>query len=209
VFSSSEVYGKSARVPFHEDDDLVLGATSVLRWSYACGKAADEFMALAHAHEGRLPVTVVRCFNTCGPRQTDAYGMVIPTFLGCALRGEPITVYGGGDQTRCFSYVGDVVRGVLLLAASEATSGEVFNIGTQEEICILDLARRIKDLAGSASPIVTIPYEEVYGRSFEDMSRRVPDLSKIKRYVGYTPQVSLDELLRITIADVAATVRIE
>jgi UDP-glucose 4-epimerase len=208
IFSSSEVYGKGARVPFHEDDDLVLGATGVLRWSYACGKAADEFMALAYAHEKQLPVTVVRCFNTCGPRQRGDYGMVIPRFIESALKGDPISVYGPGDQTRCFSYVGDVVRGVLLLADSEATSGEVFNIGTQEEISVLDLARRIKALTGSSSPIVTIPYEEVYGRSFEDMSRRVPDLSKIHQYVGYSPRVSLDQLLRLTLADFAASSRI-
>jgi UDP-glucose 4-epimerase len=208
LFSSSEVYGKGNGTLLKEGDDQVLGPTSVSRWSYATGKAVDEFLAFSYWHERQLPVVIVRCFNTCGPRQRGDYGMVIPRFVESALRGEPISVYGRGDQTRCFSYVGDVLRGVLLLAASDATSGEVFNIGSQEEISIIDLAHRIKELTGSASPIVTIPYEEVYGRSFEDMSRRVPDLTKIHQYVGYTPEVSLDELLRLTIADSSDTLRI-
>jgi UDP-glucose 4-epimerase len=204
IFSSSEVYGKGARVPFHEDDDLVLGATSVLRWSYACGKAADEFMALAYAHERHLPVTVVRCFNTCGPRQTDAYGMVIPTFLNSALQGKAIPVHGDGSQTRCFSYVGDVVRGVLLLADSNATFGQVYNIGNDEEVSILGLAQRILQMVDSRSRIVYVPYREVYGAHFEDMARRVPSLEKIQAVVGYSPEVSLEQLLEITLAAVRA-----
>ncbi|HVP38740.1 MAG TPA: GDP-mannose 4,6-dehydratase [Candidatus Saccharimonadales bacterium] len=204
IFSSSEVYGKGARVPFHEDDDLVLGSTGVLRWSYACGKAADEFMAIAYSHERGLPVTVVRCFNTCGPRQTDAYGMVVPTFLTRALRGDPIPVHGDGSQTRCFSYVGDVVHGVLLLADSAATTGQVYNIGNDEEVSILGLAQRILQLVDSRSRIVYVPYREVYGPHFEDMARRVPSLEKIRAAVGYRPEVSLEQLLEITLAAVRA-----
>ena len=204
LFSSSEVYGKGARVPFHEDDDLVLGATSVLRWSYACGKAADEFMALAYSHDRGLPVTVVRCFNTCGPRQSDAYGMVIPTFLGRALRGESIPVHGDGSQTRCFSFVGDVVRGVLLLADCPAAVGQVYNIGNDEEISILGLAQRILQMADSRSRVVHVPYREVYGPHFEDMPRRVPSLEKIRATVGYQPEVSLEQLLEMTLASVKA-----
>ncbi|MBI5837946.1 MAG: GDP-mannose 4,6-dehydratase [Candidatus Eisenbacteria bacterium] len=208
LFSSSEVYGKGSGEPLKETDDQVLGPTSVSRWSYATGKAVDEFLAFSYWHEKKLPVVIVRCFNTCGPRQRGEYGMVIPRFIESALRGEPISVYGGGEQTRCFSYVGDVVRGVLLLAATDTTNGEIFNIGTQEEISILGLADRIKRFTGSTAPVVTIPYEEVYGRSFEDMERRVPNLSKIHRYVGYEPHVSLDELLRLTIADISLQVGI-
>jgi UDP-glucose 4-epimerase len=208
LFSSSEVYGKGSGAPLKEGDDQVLGPTSVSRWSYATGKAVDEFLAFSYFHEKKLPMVIVRCFNTCGPRQRSEYGMVIPRFIESALSGEPISVYGSGEQTRCFSYVGDVVRGVLMLVDSDATNGEVFNIGTQEEISILDLARRIKLATGSKSPIVTIPYDEVYGRSFEDMSRRVPDLTKIHRYVGFSPQVSLDELLRLTVADISARIDI-
>ncbi|MBI5836979.1 MAG: GDP-mannose 4,6-dehydratase [Candidatus Eisenbacteria bacterium] len=199
IFSSSEVYGKGARVPFHEDDDLVLGATGVLRWSYACGKAADEFMAMAYSYERHLPVTVVRCFNTCGPRQSDAYGMVIPTFLNRALRGEAVPVHGDGSQTRCFSYVGDVVRGVLLLADSEVTAGQVYNIGNDEEVSILGLAQRILQMVDSRSRIMYVPYREVYGPHFEDMARRVPSLEKIQAAVGYRPEVSLEQLLEITL----------
>jgi UDP-glucose 4-epimerase len=146
-----------------------------------------------------LPVVIVRCFNTCGPRQTGRYGMVVPRFIRRAITGQPIQIYGTGEQTRCFSYVGDVVRGVLLLSDCEKAVGEVFNIGTDEEVSIAALAERIKTLTGSKSPIVRMPYEEVYGSSFEDMARRVPDLTKIKSYVGYQPRVTLDELLAMTI----------
>ena len=204
LFSSSEVYGKGSGAPLREDDDQLLGPTSISRWSYATGKAVDEFLALAYWNEKQLPVVIVRCFNTCGPRQRGDYGMVIPRFIESALRGEPIAVYGTGEQSRCFSYVGDVVRGVLMLADDKGTSGQVFNIGTTEEIKVMNLARKIKELTRSESPVITIPYEEVYGKSFEDMNKRVPDLTKIHSYVGYTPRVSLEELLRKTIADLAA-----
>lgn len=201
VFSSSEVYGKGAKVPFHEDDDRLMGPTHKLRWSYACGKAVDECLAQSYWQQRRLPVVVVRCFNTCGPRQTGAYGMVIPNMIVRALRGEPILVFGDGRQTRCFSSVTDVVRGVLLLADTRAAEGEVFNIGTDEEVSVLELAQRIQAMCRSASDIQFVAYEEIYGNSFEDMRRRVPDLGKIRRVVGYVPEVSLDQLLEETILD--------
>lgn len=204
LFSSSEVYGKGASIPFHEDDDRLLGPTSVLRWSYAASKAVDEFLALGYHHERRLPVTVVRCFNTCGPRQSPHYGMVIPRFVERALRNEPILVYGDGLQSRCFSSVHDVVRGVLMLADEPRAVGEVFNIGTQEEVSVADLARRVKALTGSSSPIETVGYEAIYGSRFEDMQRRVPSLDKIRSIVGYEPQVTLDQLLHDTIEHVRA-----
>jgi UDP-glucose 4-epimerase len=205
LFSSSEVYGKGVTVPFSEDDDRVLGPTHKLRWSYACGKTVDEYLAQAYWQQRRLPVIVVRCFNTCGPRQTGAYGMVIPNMITRALRGESILVFGDGQQSRCFSAVADVVRGVLLLSESTNAEGEVFNVGTDEETTIMDLARRIRRMCGSESPIDTVPYEQVYGDSFEDMRRRVPDLRKIRRFVGYRPQISLDELLDLTIRDTCET----
>jgi UDP-glucose 4-epimerase len=199
LFSTSEVYGKSDAVPFAESDDRVMGPTSVSRWGYASSKAVDEFLALAYHRMHGLPVVIVRCFNTCGPRQSGHYGMVVPRIIQRALAGQPIEVYGDGQQTRCFSFVGDVVRGVLLLTDCSKAYGEVFNIGTDEEVTINQLASRIRDLCGSSSPIVRIPYEEIYGSSFEDLRRRVPDLSKIDAYVGYRPQVRLDDLLALTI----------
>jgi UDP-glucose 4-epimerase len=202
LFSSSEVYGKGASIPFRESDDRLLGPTSVLRWSYAASKAVDEFLALGYYHERRLPVVVVRCFNTCGPRQSPHYGMVIPRFVERALADEPILVYGDGLQSRCFSSVHDVVRGVLMLADEPRAYGEVFNIGTMEEVSVGDLARRIKTLTDSRSVIEAVEYEAVYGSRFEDMQRRVPDLAKIHALVGYEPQVTLDELLRETIEHV-------
>ena len=201
LFSSSEVYGKGVAVPFAEDDDRVMGPTHKLRWSYACGKAVDESLALAYHEQKRLPVTIVRCFNTCGPRQTGAYGMVIPNMVVRALRDEPILVYGDGAQSRCFSAVHDVVRGVLLLADAPGAVGEVFNIGTDEEVTVLELAERIRKLCSSQSTIETLPYEHVYGRSFEDMRRRVPSLVKIGKAVGYRPEIRLDQLLEATIRD--------
>jgi UDP-glucose 4-epimerase len=208
LFSSSEVYGKGTTVPFAEDDDRVLGPTHKLRWSYACGKAVDECLAQAYWQQQQLPVTIVRCFNTCGPRQTGAYGMVIPSMITRALRDEPILVFGDGGQSRCFSAVQDVVRGVLMLADEPATVGEVFNIGTDEEITIGVLAERIRDLCGSRSAIEIVDYEDVYGRSFEDMRRRVPDLDKIARIVGYRPEVKLDQLLEMTIRDIREQMRV-
>jgi UDP-glucose 4-epimerase len=197
--SSSEVYGKGASVPFSEDDDRLIGPTHKLRWSYACGKEVDECLAHAyHQHKG-LPVVIVRCFNTCGPRQSEAYGMVIPNMVQRALAGDPIQVYGDGLQSRCFSAVSDVVRGTLLLAESREAEGHVFNVGSDEEVTVSELARRIKRLCHSDSPIELVPYEKAYGASFEDMRRRVPDLSKIRRFVGYRPSFTLDRLLEATI----------
>jgi len=201
VFSSSEVYGKGVTVPFSEDDDRVLGPTHKLRWSYACGKAVDECLAQAYWQQRQLPVVIVRCFNTCGPRQTGSYGMVIPNMIARALRDEPILVFGDGEQSRCFSAVSDVVRGVMLLAESREAEGEVFNVGSDEEVTILELAQRIRTMCDSKSEIERVPYEKVYGSSFEDMRRRVPNLSKIQRYVGYRPESSLHGLLEITIKD--------
>jgi UDP-glucose 4-epimerase len=199
LFSTSEVYGKSDAVPFSENHDRVMGPTAVSRWGYASSKAVDEFLAHAYHRERGLPVVIVRCFNTCGPRQSGRYGMVIPRLIRRALAGQPMEVYGDGQQTRCFSYVGDVVRGVLLLADHADAYGQVFNIGTDEEVSVNELAKRIRSVAGSSSPIVHIPYEEIYGQSFEDMRRRVPDLTKITKYVGYRPEVRLDDLLSMTI----------
>jgi len=195
VFSTSEVYGKSTAVPFHEDADLVMGPTFKHRWAYACSKAIDEFLALAYHRERHLPVIVVRLFNTVGPRQTGRYGMVIPTFVRQALAGLPITVYGDGQQTRSFTYVGDVVQALVRLMDTPAAVGQVFNIGNTEEISIQALAERIKALTGSSSDIVRIPYEEAYEEGFEDMPRRVPSLSKIHALIGYQPTVALDGIL--------------
>jgi UDP-glucose 4-epimerase len=199
--STSEVYGKADTVPFREDGDLVLGPTSKGRWSYACSKAIDEFLALAYHKEKRLPVVVARLFNTVGPRQTGRYGMVIPNFVKQAILGHPLTVYGDGMQTRCFTDVGDVVGQLAALATEPRAVGEVFNVGNDgEEISILDLAKRVKARAGSKSEIVLVPYEKAYEEGFEDMQRRVPDLSKLRALTGYRPQVQLDEILDRVIA---------
>jgi UDP-glucose 4-epimerase len=201
LFSSSEVYGKGVTVPFSEDDDRVMGPTHKLRWSYACGKAVDECLAQAYYQQRQLPVIVLRCFNTCGPRQTGSYGMVIPNMITRALRDEPILVFGDGQQSRCFSAVHDVVSGVLQLADTAEAYGHVFNVGSDEEVTVLELAQKIRDLCDSKSDIEFVPYEKVYGNSFEDMRRRVPDLTKIHRFVGYRPQTSLHALLEMTIRD--------
>ncbi len=201
VFSSSEVYGKGVSVPFSEDDDRLMGPTVKLRWSYAAGKAVDECLAQAYWQQQQLPVTVVRCFNTCGPRQSSAYGMVIPNMIERALRGDPILVYGDGQQSRCFSSVSDVVRGVLMLAESRDTLGEIYNIGTDEEVTVLELALRVRDVCHSSSAVEFVPYEDIYGSSFEDMRRRVPDLRKIERTVGYRPEMSLEQLLEVTVRE--------
>ncbi len=195
VASTSEVYGKSNAVPFKEDDDLVLGPTIKHRWAYACSKAIDEFLALAYWKEKKLPVIVVRLFNTVGPRQTGQYGMVIPNFVRQALAGQAITVFGDGTQSRSFTYVGDVVCALVNLVKEPAAIGQVFNIGNGQEISIRDLAERVKTLACSTSPIVTIPYDQAYEAGFEDMPRRVPDISKIQALIGYKPRVHLDEIL--------------
>jgi UDP-glucose 4-epimerase len=200
IASTSEVYGKSAKVPFSEDDDLVLGPTAKHRWAYACSKMIDEFLALAYWKERKLPVIIVRLFNTVGPRQTGQYGMVVPTMVKQALAGRPITVFGDGSQSRSFTYVGDVVRAVVALIDEPGAVGQVFNIGNGQEISIGELAERIKAMTQSASPIVKIPYDQAYEAGFEDMPRRVPDISKIRALIGYAPTVELDEILTRVIA---------
>jgi UDP-glucose 4-epimerase len=195
IASTSEVYGKSAEVPFREDQDLVLGATVKHRWAYACSKLIDEFLALAYWKERKLPVIIVRLFNTVGPRQTGQYGMVIPNFVRQALAGKPITVFGDGLQSRSFTYVGDVVRAMVALIDEPRAVGQVFNIGNGQEISIGDLAVKVREMTGSRSDIVRIPYDQAYEAGFEDMPRRVPDISKVKALVGYTPTVELDEIL--------------
>jgi UDP-glucose 4-epimerase len=194
--STSEVYGLSADVPFREDGNLVMGATTKGRWSYACSKAIDEFLALAYWREKKLPTIVVRLFNTVGPRQTGQYGMVIPTFVKQALAGRPITVYGDGKQSRCFGYVGDVVDALVKLMDNDDAVGQVFNIGSNTEISILELAERVKEITRSDSEIVFVPYDEAYEEGFEDMPRRVPNISKISDLVGFHPNMSLDGILQ-------------
>ena len=200
IASTSEVYGKSNRLPFHEDGDLVLGPTSRGRWSYACSKAIDEFLAIAYWRERRCPTVIARFFNTVGPRQTGRYGMVVPRFVGQALRGEPITVYGDGQQSRCLTHVSDAVRAAIGLMDSDRTLGEVFNVGSDQEIQIVELAERVRSLTESASEIVFVPFQQAYGEGFEDMPRRVPSLGKIRKAIGYEPRVGMDETLRSVIA---------
>ncbi|MFZ2492492.1 MAG: GDP-mannose 4,6-dehydratase [Thermoanaerobaculia bacterium] len=199
IASTSEVYGLSEDVPFREDGALVLGATTKSRWSYACSKALDEFLALAYYRERKLPVVVVRLFNTVGPRQTGQYGMVVPNLVKQALAGRPLTVYGDGNQSRCFGYVADVVKALIALMDRPEAVGEVFNIGSTEEVSILELARRTRALAGSDSEIVLVPYEQAYDEGFEDMPRRIPDVSKLRRVIGFSPSTTLDEILRSVI----------
>ncbi|MGH7541921.1 MAG: NAD-dependent epimerase/dehydratase family protein, partial [Gemmatimonadota bacterium] len=198
--STSEVYGKSRKVPFSEDDDVVLGATVHARWAYACSKALDEWLGLAYQRDKGVPVTVMRLFNTVGPRQTGRYGMVLPNFAAQAVAGEPITVYGTGEQTRCFAHVRDVVRAIAALLREPRAVGEVFNIGCDREVTINGLAALVRETAGSDSTIVHIPYEEAYTEGFEDMLRRVPDVSKLERTIGFKPSTSLEEI----VADVVA-----
>jgi UDP-glucose 4-epimerase len=199
VASTSEVYGLSTEVPFREDGNLVMGATTKGRWSYACSKAIDEFLALAYWRERKLPTIIVRLFNTVGPRQTGQYGMVIPTFVKQALAGRPITVYGDGKQRRCFGYVGDVVDALIKLMERPEAVGQVFNIGSNSEITILELAEKVKKLTRSESEIVFVPYDEAYEEGFEDMPRRIPDISKVKELVGFEPRMSLDGILQSVI----------
>ena len=195
VASTSEVYGKANTVPFSESGDLVLGATSMSRWSYACSKAIDEFLALAYWKEKKVPVVVVRFFNTVGPRQTGRYGMVVPNFIRQALAGKPITVYDDGKQSRCFTWVGDAVSAVIDLSRHPGAVGEVFNIGSNEEITILELAEQVKMMTRSKSEIAFLPYDRAYEEGFEDMRRRVPDLRKINKLIGYEPSMSLAKIL--------------
>jgi UDP-glucose 4-epimerase len=195
IASTSEVYGKSEDIPFREDADLVMGPTMKHRWAYACSKAIDEFLALAYWKERKLPVIIVRFFNTVGPRQTGQYGMVIPNFVQQALAGVPITVFGDGRQSRAFTHVSDVVGALLKIILVPEAIGQVINIGNTHEITIASLAERVRTLAGSQSPIVYIPYDQAYESGFEDMPRRVPDLTKVTKMIGYSPKHSLDDIL--------------
>ena len=205
ITSSSEVYGKGISVPFREEDDLLTGATDKHRWAYACAKTLDEFLALAHYKETRLPVVVARLFNTVGPRQTGQYGMVVPRFVQSALRGEPIEVHGDGTQSRCFGHVSDVVNGLTAALESPECFGQVINLGSDVEVTINELAKKSIDLTRSSSEIRYVPYEQVYGDGFEDMQRRVPSLDKAKRLIGYQPTRSLDDIIN----DVAQELRSE
>lgn len=199
ITSTSEVYGKRNHVPFRENDDLVLGPPDKGRWSYACSKAIDEFLAVAYWKEKRVPTVVARLFNVVGPRQTGRYGMVIPSLIKQALSGRDMTVYGDGTQTRCFTYISDAVSALVALAEHPGTNGEVYNIGSVEEVSILALAEKIRELTGSQSRIVFVPYDQAYEQGFEDMMRRVPDLTKINRLIGYAPITSLEAILLNTI----------
>lgn len=193
--STSEVYGKSTQVPFAEDNDIIKGSTSKHRWAYACAKELDEFLALAHWKESRLPVVVVRLFNTVGPRQTGQYGMVVPNFIKSAVRGLPLTVHGDGTQSRCFGHVADIVEGLVKLLETPECFGQVINIGNDEEISIKGLAEKAIEMTNSTSEIRYIPYEEAYGEGFEDMQRRVPSLEKAKRLIGYQPTRTLENII--------------
>lgn len=201
VASTSEVYGKSTSFPFREDQDLQLGPTSHSRWAYACSKALDEWLALAYLRERGVPVIVTRFFNTVGPRQTGQYGMVVPTFAAQALRDEPITVYGSGEQSRCFGHVNDAVEALLRLMSTSSAIGEVFNVGSTQEVSVRELAERVRTAAGSRSDIVLIPYSEAYAVGFEDMMRRVPDVSKLERVTGFRPSTSLEVIIRDVVDD--------
>jgi UDP-glucose 4-epimerase len=201
VASTSEVYGKGSKIPFAEQDDLTLGPTIHSRWAYACSKALDEWLALAYWREKRVPVIVARFFNTVGPRQTGRYGMVLPNFAAQALRGDPITVFGTGEQSRCFGHVRDAVEAVVRLLETSAAVGEVFNIGADEEVSILELARRVRDHARSRSEIVLVPYSEAYAEGFEDMQRRVPDVRKLERVIGFRPRTPLATIIEDVVAD--------
>jgi UDP-glucose 4-epimerase len=200
IASTSEVYGKSAALPFTEDGDLQLGATDKSRWAYACSKAIDEFLAMAYWRERRLPITVARLFNTVGPRQTGSYGMVVPRLVSQALAGEQLSVYGDGLQTRCFCHVADVVRALAGLMNDERAYGNVFNVGATTEMTILELAQRVLSGTGSTSEIRLVPYEEAYGEGFEDMYRRVPDITKVRGLIGWSPELSIEDIITDVVA---------
>ena len=195
ITSTSEIYGKNEQVPFSEEMDMVFGATTKSRWSYACSKAIDEFLALSYFRERKLPVVVVRLFNTVGPRQVGHYGMVVPRFIEQALSGRPITIYNDGRQTRCFLHVADAVEALVKLADAEAAIGEVFNVGSDEEISILELAKKVKRITDSESEIQFVPYGKAYEKGFEDMKRRVPDTRKVRRVIGFSPTKTIDQVL--------------
>jgi UDP-glucose 4-epimerase len=200
ITSTSEIYGKSEKVPFGEQDDRLLGSTHISRWGYSCSKAIDEFMALAYFREKKLPVVIVRCFNTVGPRQTGQYGMVLPKFIKAALLDQPIIVYGSGKQTRCFADVSDVVDAFIRLMEDPACEGDIFNVGTQESISIEDLASMVKSMCKSKSRIDFMSYEDAYEEGFEDMMNRMPDLSKIEQAIGYKPKYLLKDIIERMIA---------
>jgi UDP-glucose 4-epimerase len=206
IASTSEVYGKSSEIPFSENGDMILGSSTKARWGYACSKALDEFLAMAYWREHRLPITIVRLFNTVGPRQTGRYGMVLPTFVSQALSRQPITVFGDGSQSRCFTHVSDVVTAITTLSREPKAIGEIFNIGSDEETTIGALARLVRDVSGSDSPIVQVPYDEAYTEGFEDMPRRVPDLEKIRALIGYQPRLGLREIVASVIDSVLLSV---
>jgi UDP-glucose 4-epimerase len=193
--STSEVYGLSTDLPYREDGNIVMGSASKGRWSYACSKALDEFLALAYFHERQMPVTVVRLFNTVGPRQTGHYGMVVPTLVQQAMTGKPMTVYGDGSQSRCFGFVKDVVKALVALMERPEAAGEIYNIGASTEISILDLAKRVKATTKSASPIVLVPYADAYDAGYQDMPRRIPDTTKLRSLVGFAPTTDIDEIV--------------
>jgi len=193
--STSEVYGKSVKIPFREDDDLLIGSPVYARWSYACSKAVDEFLALSYYRERALPVVIVRLFNTVGPRQIGNYGMVLPRFVHAALTGQAIEIYGDGTQSRCFGWVGDVVSALVKLANIERAEGKVFNIGSDEEVTINELAHLVRDVTKSDSPVIHKSYKDVFGEEFEDMARRVPDLSRIRELIGFAPSKNLREIV--------------
>jgi len=197
--STSEVYGKNNKVPFREDDDIVMGSPAILRWGYACSKAAGECLAVSFNKKAGLPVIIIRLFNTIGPRQTDKYGMVVPRFIKQALAGEPLTVFEKGRQSRCFTFVDDVVKAIIDLSAKKQAYGQIYNIGNNEETSILDLAKKVIKITDSKSIIDFIPYNEAYSEGFEDMPQRMPDISKIHKLTGYRPETSLDKALGITI----------
>lgn len=195
IASTSEVYGKSTDFPFKEGADLTIGPTHLGRWSYACSKALDEFLGLAYWTEKKTPVVIARLFNTVGPRQTGAHGMVLPRFIGQALAGEPLTVYGDGAQQRCFAWVTDVVEALVALMNEPAAVGQVYNVGNTEEISVRELAEMVKERTGSSSPIVFVPYAEAYAPGFEDVSRRVPDTTKVKALIGFAPSRGISEIV--------------
>jgi len=200
VASTSEIYGKNDKVPLNEEDDRIIGHPLKSRWSYSEAKAVDESLAYFYYLENKLPIRIVRFFNTVGPRQVGHYGMVVPRFVSAALKNEPLTVYGSGDQIRCFCHVDDAVQALLLVMDSEKAVGEVFNVGNNQQISIMELAKKVIELTGSSSSIEKIAYEKAYPEGFEDMQRRVPDISKIKQVLGWTPEINLDHIIK----DIAA-----
>jgi UDP-glucose 4-epimerase len=207
IASSSEVYGKTAKVPFREEDDVILGSTAKIRWSYAYAKAVDECLALAYAHERRARPVIARFFNTTGPRQTGRYGMVLPNFVESALKNEPLKVHGDGTQSRCFGHVRDVVEAIIRLISEPKAIGQIFNIGNDEEVSILGLAKRVRAATGSSSEIVLIPYDQAYGVGFEDMQRRVPAVSKLETVIGFRPRTPLDQIIADVIEEKRATMK--